>query len=254
MRAVALANCRTARLLANLRYRKLRYRKLRNEYQMAITEFTAGVTVLPKPKLRGIIHLFAAPAALIAGIWLIVSADQLSARIGTAVFVLSAINLFGVSATYHIGDWTPSIKTALKRLDHSNIFVIIAGTYTPLSILLLDEAANRVLLSAIWITAAAGVIISTFWPHAPRWVSVPLYLSMGWVSIFYVPAMLETGGGLIVSLIAAGGVLYSIGAAVYGFKKPNISIHWFGFHELFHAFTVAAFLCHFAAIALAVNL
>jgi hemolysin III len=209
---------------------------------------------MPKPKLRGVIHLIAAPAALLAGIWLIVSAEQLAARVGTAVFVLSAINLFGVSATYHMGDWGPKVKTALRRLDHSNIFVIIAGTYTPLAILLLDSSAAQVLLAAIWVTAALGVLISTVWPHAPRWVSVPLYLAMGWVSVFYVPAMLETGGAIVVSLIALGGLLYSAGAVVYGFKRPNISINWFGFHELFHAFTVAAFLSHFAAIAIAVNI
>jgi hemolysin III len=209
---------------------------------------------MEKPKLRGVIHLITAPAALVAGLWLVVSADELSARIGTAIFVLTAINLFGVSATYHMGDWRPGVKLALKRLDHSNIFVIIAGTYTPLSILLLDAAANRTLLIVIWSTAVAGVLIASLWPTAPRWVTVPLYLIMGWISVFYVPAMLETGGALIVSLIALGGVLYSIGAVVYAIKKPNISINWFGFHELFHAFTVAAFLSHFIAIALAVNL
>jgi hemolysin III len=209
---------------------------------------------MPKPKLRGVIHLIAAPSALLAGIWLIVSSDDLAARVATAVFVLSAINLFGVSATYHIGDWRPEVKTALRRLDHSNIFVIIAGTYTPLAIVLLEKSAAQVLLIAIWVTALLGVLISTVWPHAPRWVSVPLYLAMGWVSVFYVPAMLETGGALVVSLIALGGLLYSAGAAVYGFKRPNISINWFGFHELFHAFTVAAFLSHFIAIAIAVNI
>lgn len=209
---------------------------------------------MEKPKLRGIIHLITAPVALLIGIWLIVSAEEFSARVGTAIFVLTAINLFGVSATYHIGDWRPEVKLALKRLDHSNIFVIIAGTYTPLSIMLLEPNANRMLLIVIWSTAAAGVLISSLWPTAPRWVTVPLYLIMGWISVFYVPAMLETGGTLIVSLIALGGVLYSIGAVVYAIKKPNISINWFGFHELFHAFTVAAFLSHFIAIALAVNL
>lgn len=210
----------------------------------------AGLT---RPRLRGLLHLASAPASFVAGAFLIAAADGTAAKVGAAVFILSAINLFTVSATYHIGRWSAPVKLALRRVDHSNIFVIIAGTYTPLAITLLPTASATTLLIAIWSAAAAGVALSAFWPHAPRWVSVPIYLGMGWASVFYIPQMLAAGGGLVIGLVAAGGVLYSAGAVVYGLKKPNISNRWFGFHELFHAFTVAAFMAHFAAIALAVS-
>lgn len=205
------------------------------------------------PKMRGYLHLVSAPMSLIAGIPLLVFAPTTELRIATAVFIASAINLFSVSATYHIGKWSVGVKKTLRRIDHSNIFVIIAGTYTPLAVALLSPDDARVLLSAVWIAAAAGVLLSALWPHAPRWVSVPLYLAMGWVSVLYIPAMTSTGGLFVVGLIALGGILYSCGAIVYALKKPNISITWFGFHELFHAFTVAAFIAHFAAITLALN-
>ena len=205
------------------------------------------------PKLRGWLHLVATPLSAIAGIWLIWSAHTLSARIACLVFILTALNLFGISATYHRGKWSIEVKTALRRYDHSNIFLIIAGTYTPIAVVLLDESNARTLLIIIWSAAIAGVLVSVLWPHAPRWVTVPLYLTMGWISVFYLPQLVESGGWLIVSLIALGGVLYSAGAVIYGIKKPNISARWFGFHELFHSFTIAAFIAHFVAIALTVG-
>ena len=207
----------------------------------------------PKPKMRGVLHAISAPLTVVAGIPLLLAASTTPARIATAVYLFTALNLFGVSATYHIGKWSARVKVALRRLDHSNIFLIIAGTYTPLSVLLLPAEESRVLLIAIWSAAALGVGISTLWPHAPRWVSVPLYLIMGWVSVFYVPDMAELGGSIVVWLVAIGGLLYSVGAIVYATKRPNLSITWFGFHELFHAFTVAAFAVQFAAIAIAVS-
>lgn len=206
-----------------------------------------------RPRLRGVIHAVTAPLTLLAGIPLLLSTESGAARIAVAVYLLSALNLFGVSATYHIGRWSAGVKTALRRLDHSNIFLIIAGTYTPLSVMLLPADESRVLLISIWSAAAVGVAISTLWPHAPRWVSVPLYLIMGWVSVFYVPDMGALGGNAVVWLVALGGLLYSVGALVYATKRPNISVKWFGFHELFHAFTVAAFAAQFAAIAIAIN-
>ncbi|MEN9711111.1 MAG: hypothetical protein RL441_1103 [Actinomycetota bacterium] len=212
-----------------------------------------AATALPKPKLRGVLHAISAPLTFIAGIPLLLAASETSTRIAIAVYIFTALNLFGVSATYHIGRWSVGVKTMLRRLDHSNIFLIIAGTYTPLSVMLLPADESRVLLTAIWIAAALGVGISTLWPHAPRWVSVPLYLIMGWVSVFYVPDMAELGGAIVVWLVALGGLLYSVGAIVYATKRPNLSITWFGFHELFHAFTVAAFAVQFAAIAIAVS-
>ncbi len=206
----------------------------------------------PRPKLRGILHLVSAPIALIAGLVVIFQAQTLEMRIAFVIYLFTAVNLFTVSATYHIGKWSVPVKTRLRRLDHSNIFLIIAGTYTPLSIALLDWDSAKTLLIIIWTAAAVGVGVSLIWPHAPRWVSVPLYLAMGWVSVFYVPSMAQGDGLIPVILIAIGGLLYSVGAIVYGLKKPNISLKWFGFHELFHSFTVAAFAVHFVAVTLAV--
>lgn len=189
---------------------------------------------------------------MVAGLVVLVKAQSVEDRIGFVIYLFTAVNLFTVSATYHIGKWSLPVKTTLRRIDHSNIFLIIAGTYTPLAIALLEWESAKTLLMIIWIAAALGVAISLIWPHAPRWVSVPLYLAMGWVSVFYVPEMANNGGFIPVTLIAIGGILYSIGAVVYGLKKPNISEKWFGFHELFHSFTVAAFAVHFVAVTIAV--
>lgn len=206
-----------------------------------------------KPKLRGFLHLVAAPIALVAGVFLVVNAATLEWKIAAAVYVFTAVNLFGVSATYHIGDWTDRVRRTLRRLDHANIFLIIAGTYTPLAVALLEGEQARVLLILIWSAALVGVGLSTLWPTAPRWLNVPLYLMMGWASVFYIPDMIVTGGSFVIQLVALGGVLYSIGAICYALKWPNFSLRWFGFHELFHAFTVAAFGVQFVAIALTVN-
>lgn len=214
---------------------------------------TANPPKLAVPRLRGILHAASAPITLVAGALLVGLAQQTSERIATAVFVLTALNLFSVSATYHIGRWSVRVKQALRRYDHSNIFLIIAGTYTPLAVALLSAADARTLLIGIWLAALAGVGLSTIWVNAPRWLIVPIYLLMGWASVFYLPELLAAGGWTVVGLIAAGGLLYSIGAIVYALKRPNFSHAWFGFHELFHSFTVAAFACQFAAIAFAVT-
>lgn len=206
----------------------------------------------PRPKLRGILHLISAPIALIAGLVVVFQATSTELRIAFIVYLFTAVNLFTVSATYHIGKWSLPVKTTLRRLDHSNIFLIIAGTYTPLAVALLDWESAKTLLVIIWIAAVVGVTVSLIWPHAPRWVSVPLYLAMGWVSIFYVPSMAKNDGLVPVILVAIGGLLYSAGAVIYGLKKPNINLKWFGFHELFHSFTVAAFAVHFVAVTIAV--
>jgi hemolysin III len=139
----------------------------------------------------------------------------------------------------------------LRRADHSNIFLIIAGTYTPLSLLLLPPDDARVLLAVVWSGAIAGVLIRNFWLTAPRWIYVPIYVALGWAAVFYIPQFAQAGW-LILGLIVAGGVLYTVGAVVYALKWPQISEKWFGFHEMFHSFTIAAFAAHFGAITLTV--
>jgi hemolysin III len=140
----------------------------------------------------------------------------------------------------------------LKRLDHSNIYLIIAGTYTPFAVTLLPWEQARTLLTVIWGGAIGGVLFRVFWTNAPRWLYVALYIGLGWTAVFYVVPFWRSGGALIGVLIALGGLLYTAGGVIYGVKRPNPSPRWFGFHEVFHAFTLAAFASHFAAVSLAV--
>ena len=205
-----------------------------------------------KPHLRGWIHAGTFPVALAAGIVLVCLAPTGTARLGAAVFGLTAVMLFGTSAVYHRGTWSPRVQGVLKRLDHSNIFLIIAGTYTPFALLLLPPEQSRTLLLIVWTGALAGVLFRVLWVGAPRWLYTPVYVALGWVAVFYFGPLLQRGGVVVMTLIAVGGLLYTLGAVVYGTKRPNPSPRWFGFHEVFHLFTVAAFVVHYVAASLAV--
>lgn len=209
-------------------------------------------TLQTPPLLRGWLHLGTAPVAMLAGSALVILAPTLQARFTIAIFTLSAVALFSVSATYHTINWTPSVKRVLRRLDHANIFLIIAGTYTPLTVLWLDEGIATILLSLVWGGSVIGLLFRIFWLTAPRWLYVPIYIALGWAALLYLPDFYQTAGGLIVGLILAGGVLYSVGAIIYATKRPKLSQKYFGFHELFHSLTIAAFFCHYAAIAITV--
>ncbi len=189
---------------------------------------------------------------MLAGSALVILAPTLQARFTIAIFTLSAVALFSVSATYHTINWTPNVKRVLRRLDHANIFLIIAGTYTPLTVLWLDEGIATILLSLVWGGSVVGLLFRIFWLTAPRWLYVPIYIALGWAALLYLPDFYQTAGGLIVGLILAGGVLYSVGAIIYATKRPKLSQKYFGFHELFHSLTIAAFFCHYAAIAITV--
>ncbi|SES47469.1 hemolysin III [Pedococcus cremeus] len=204
-----------------------------------------------KPKLRGWFHAGMVPLTVAAGIVLITLAPNTTARIAAAVFSVTAWMLFGTSAVYHRGNWSPRVAGVLKRLDHSNIFLIIAGSYTPFA-LLLPPGQRRTMLTIVWAGAIAGVLFRVLWVHAPRWLYTPVYVALGWVAVFYLGPLLQHGGPAIVALIAAGGLLYTLGAVVYGIKRPNPSPRWFGFHEIFHAFTVAAFIAHYVAASMTV--
>jgi hemolysin III len=204
-----------------------------------------------KPRLRGWLHAGTFPVALAAGIVLVVLADGTRATVANAIFAASAVLLFGVSAVYHRGNWTPRVEKRLKRLDHSNIFLIIAGTYTPFSLILLDGHGGGTLLWIVWLAALGGIAFRVFWVGAPRWLYTPVYLGLGWVSVFYLPELFDTGGAAVVTLLAIGGLLYSVGGVVYALKRPNPSPRWFGFHEVFHALTLAAFAAHYIAVSIA---
>jgi hemolysin III len=211
-----------------------------------------------KPKLRGWLHLGIAPLTLAAGIVLIALSPDTMTRIGSAAFVGTALILFTVSAIYHTGTWSPRVWAFLRRFDHANIFLLIAGSYTPFSLLLLEGRERVWLLSTVWICAVLGMLFRVFWTDAPRWLYVPIYISMGWAAVFFIPSFFEgatrLGVGIGIAtftMIVVGGALYTMGGVVYGFRRPNPSPQWFGFHEVFHSFTVLAFVSHYVGVSLA---
>jgi hemolysin III len=204
-----------------------------------------------KPHLRGWLHAGTFPLAVVSGIVLVALADGTRARVAAAIYAITVALLFGVSAMYHRGNWSPRTERLLKRMDHSNIFLIIAGTYTPFSLLVLDNHTGRTLLWLVWCGALAGIAFRVFWVGAPRWLYTPVYIALGWVAVFYLPDILRGGGLTVVILLALGGLFYSVGAVVYILKKPNPSPRWFGFHEVFHALTLAAFVVHYIAVSIA---
>jgi hemolysin III len=205
-----------------------------------------------RPLLRGWLHAGAFPLAVAAGGLLTLLARAGTHRTAVGVFAVSAALLFGVSALYHRGRWGPRAAAALQRLDHANIFLIIAGTYTPFTVLLLRPGPAQTLLWIVWSGAVAGVAFRVLWIGAPRWLYVPVYVALGWVAVVYLPEFAR-GGGAVLALVVAGGLLYTLGGLVYGIRRPNPSPRWFGFHEVFHALTVLAFAAHVAGLALAVT-
>ncbi|MDD9205357.1 hemolysin III family protein, partial [Georgenia sp. 10Sc9-8] len=174
-----------------------------------------------------------------------------STTITAAVFTVSAVLLFGTSAIYHRGTWSPPVAAVLRRLDHASIFLLISGTYTPLAVILLPPSTATVLLVVVWVGALGGILARVFWMHAPRWFYVPIYLALGWVAVWFLPAFYRTGGSAVLWLVMVGGLAYTLGALVYALKWPNPSPRWFGFHEIFHVGTVIGYVCHFIAVAVA---
>ncbi len=207
---------------------------------------------MEKPKLRGIVHLVMSPLSLVAGLILITLANELRGRITLGIFTLTAVTLFTCSALYHRVAWNDKNKAIWRRIDHSNISILIAGTYTPFAVYLLQPNQTKTLLIVAWGGAILISLLRIFWLSAPRWLYVAGYISLGWAAVFYMPAFFNSGGVAIFILILTGGLLYSAGGVIYALKKPNFSISWFGFHELFHAMTAAAFICHFIAAVLTV--
>jgi len=205
-----------------------------------------------KPKARGLIHLIMSPVSLVAGLVLITTADRLQGRITLGIFTLTAVTLFTCSALYHRVKWQEKYRALWRRIDHANIPILIAGTYTPFSIYLLSHQSAVILLSAVWGGAVLTALIRIFWLNAPRFVYVPLYIALGWAAVFFLPAFWHKGGVAVFLLILLGGIFYTAGGIIYATKRPTLSIKWFGFHELFHAFTAAAFVCHFIAAVLTV--
>jgi hemolysin III len=204
-----------------------------------------------RPKLRGLLHGIAFPLTVAGGIVLVSLAGTPRARLGCAVYALSACLLFGVSALYHRWHGSQRVRAVLRRLDHANIFLIIAGTYSPIALIVLNGRTSDVVLTVVWAGAILGIGLQLLWRSAPQWLYVPIYLALGWVAVFVLPDLLHHGGVAVLVLVAAGGALYTLGAVVYAFKRPDPVPRIFGYHEVFHALTVAGFVLQYVAVSIA---
>lgn len=201
-----------------------------------------------KPRLRGWLHAATAPLAFFSFLVMMVIADDVVVRVGAAVFMVSALLLFGCSALYHTRAWSEEARIIWKRIDHANIFLLIAGSYTPFSLLLLSTEHATIMLSLVWGGALLGVAFRIFWVGAPRWMYVPLYVLLGWAAVLYWGEFVDEAPTAVLVMMVVGGGFYTIGALVYGFKWPNPWPRWFGFHEVFHTLTIAAFIVHYIGI------
>lgn len=210
----------------------------------------SGQPVTP-PKLRGWFHLGATPVVIIASLVLFILSKS-SLKFAVAIYSITAILLFSVSAVYHRVPWSAAKKKIWRRFDHANINLLIAGSYTPFAVTLLDGRDRTILLSVVWIGAAAGVAMRIFWLGAPRWLYVANYLLLGWVAIAYMPQLYRAGGLWILLPIIIGGLFYSVGAIFYALKRPGRDAKYFGFHELFHIFVLAAWVSQYVAISVAI--
>jgi len=208
-----------------------------------------------KPRLRGWLHAYAAAVSIASGAVMIAVAAAVkggAAAATTSIYCATVTLLFGTSALYHRLNWRPATRRLMKRLDHSMIFVFIAGTYTPIAALTLPRTPAMAVLIAVWSGAVIGVGLQTLWPSAPRWLSAPCYIALGWVAVFVMPDLLHNAGVAAFVLIVAGGAVYTAGGIVYALKRPNPVPGVFGFHEVFHLCTLVAAACHYVAIWLAI--
>jgi hemolysin III len=197
-----------------------------------------------------VLHQYAFFVSLASGTLLVLLATTTKASVAAAIYAASVSALFGVSALYHRITWTTPARRRLRRLDHSMIFLLIAGTYTPVGLLVLQGRLATVVLAVVWGGAMAGIVLELVWTKAPRWLSGTVYLALGWVSAVAMPqlfARLGITGGL---LIVAGGLAYSAGAAVYALRRPDPAPATFGYHEVFHLLVIAGVATHFLAISL----
>jgi hemolysin III len=211
--------------------------------------------VLFKPRMRGWLHFWSFAVSIAASATLIAVSAALvgaTAALATTVYSVTVLGLFGISALYHRRTWRRTeSRTLMKRLDHSMIFLFIAGTYTPVAVLAMAPDTARWILAVVWTGALAGVALKMLWPHAPAWLGVPIYIALGWVAVFVLPALLAGAGVAALVLLLTGGLLYTVGGVIYATRWPDPWPRTFGFHEFFHAATVLAAVCHHIAIWLA---
>jgi hemolysin III len=215
-------------------------------------DLTHDVYGLAKPKLRGAVHAWAIAPFAIAGLVLTLLAPTAQAQISVAIYSFAITGMLAASASYHRLKVSEGARKWLRRLDHSMIGVAVAGTYTPVVMLVSTGTLRWSLLAILWTGAVGGLALTLAWPSGPRWIRAGLYIVLGWAGVAIVPWIWDRAGIAAFLLVAAGGIFYSVGAVIYARRKPNLSLKWFGFHELFHSFVVAAVACHFAAISVVV--
>ena len=203
-----------------------------------------------KPRLRGVSHQWGAIVSVPLGIALVVAAPDGKARLAALIYALAVTGLLSTSATYHRVDWRrPRARAWMRRLDHSMIFVLIAGTYTPFSLLVLDGTLATAVLIAVWAGAFGGIVLNLVWVTAPKWLTASVYIALGWVAAIAMPDLAERLGAGGVALLMGGGLLYTVGAVIYAAGRPNPRPAVFGYHEIFHALVLAAAAAHFAVVA-----
>ena len=218
--------------------------------QAATAAEAAAHALRQKPRLRGVFHQWAFFVSLGAGTALILLATGSTAHVAAAIYAFSLSALLGVSALYHRVNWSPDARRWMRRLDHTMIFVLIAGTYTPFALLVLHGSLAHVVLIAVWVCAGAGTVLNLLWWDAPKPISAAVYLSTGWIAVLAFPQLWSGLGPVGFGLIVLGGILYTAGAVVYARRRPDPRPAVFGYHEIFHLLVVAAAACDFAAIAI----
>jgi hemolysin III len=202
-----------------------------------------------KPRLRGVLHQYAFYVSLVLGAVIVILAPDGKARVAAAIYAFAVSGLLGTSALYHRVTWRPRARAWMRRLDHSMIFVLIAGTYTPFSLLVLDGTLANAILIVVWAGALGGIVLNLLWTTAPKWLSATVYIALGWVAVAAMPALARELGPVGVGLVMLGGLMYTAGAIIYAMGRPNPAPATFGYHEIFHALVVAAAAAHFAVVA-----
>ena len=205
--------------------------------------------VLEKPRLRGVFHQYAFYVAVVAGLALVLLADSLREQLAMWIYAFALMAMFGVSALYHRVNWRSArVRTWMRRLDHSTILLLIAGTYTPFALLAFEGKLADAILIVVWAGAGAGLVLNLLWVDAPKWLTAVVFIALGWVGVVAVPDLIEVGVVPAV-LVFAGGGLYTLGAVTYALKRPNPRPAVFGYHEIFHLLVIGAAITHFVAIA-----
>lgn len=202
-----------------------------------------------RPRLRGVLHGGAFGVALVVGALFVAAADNGRQVVGAAVFAGAVALMLGASTLYHRVTWSPRVRPWMRRVDHAGIYILIAGTYTPVGLLSLHGAMQHVVLGLVWSGAAAATLLKFCWVDAPKWLSALFGIALGWAGVAAMPQVEHNAGIACVVLLAAGGLAYTLGAVVYARRKPDPVPAVFGYHELFHALTIVALACQYVAIA-----